>query len=92
MSARTLIVIAGLGLAVGWFFGTRRWSGWLVALLIVSLGVVAVFVRVGQLGGLLLDLIRLMAQSSGYLPGWQPQVDFALASTPESAGRPESAR
>ena len=56
-----LWLVGALALLLGWALGASKLKPWLVALIAALSGIVAVFMRVGRLDKLLLDVLRYLA-------------------------------
>ena len=64
LDAGLLLPVAALGMLVGWGLAGTPLPGWLSALIALALGVEFLVLRVGRLGGLLLELARALAGGS----------------------------
>jgi transglutaminase-like putative cysteine protease len=60
LEASLMVIVALAGLFVGWRLAATSLSGWKSGVLIVVLGLVGLFLRVGRLGGELAALLRAL--------------------------------
>jgi transglutaminase-like putative cysteine protease len=71
LDAGLLLTVAGLGLLIGWGLAISPLPGWLGGIVAFGLGVEAVVLRVGRLGGGLLLLLRTLVHLTWGV-WWQP--------------------
>jgi len=71
LDAELVLTVTALGILMGWVLAQSRLPGWLAGILAVALGVAVVFLRVGQLGGKLILLLRAWAELAWQIGSWQ---------------------
>jgi transglutaminase-like putative cysteine protease len=59
-----------LGLLLGWAFARSPLPGWLAGILAFGIGIAAILVRVGQLGGKMANVLLALAQFAGQALEW----------------------
>jgi transglutaminase-like putative cysteine protease len=71
LDAGLLLTVVGLGLLIGWGLAISPLPGWLGGMVAFGLGIEAVVLRVGRLGGELLSLLRTLVHLTWGV-WWQP--------------------
>ncbi len=65
-----VLTVTALGLLIGWLLAKSRLPGWLAGIIALGLGIVLIFLRVGQLGGKLITLLRTWAAFTWQTWNW----------------------